>query len=109
MRLATVAGKVTLSVQHERLCCGSFLLVSPWKSETYKGEPVYDFSIVAFDQLGADIGQQVGISEGREAASPFENPVPLDAYCATLIDEIFYQEHEPGTAPAKKRQPPKQS
>jgi microcompartment protein CcmK/EutM len=54
---------------------------------------------VAFDQLGAGIGQEVGISEGREAAMPFKNPVPLDAYCATLIDEIFYQEHEPGSEP----------
>ncbi len=95
MRIATVAGKVTLSVQHERLCCGSFLLVNPWTKETYKGKDEYDFSIVAFDQLGAGIGQEVGVSEGAEAAAPFANPTPIDAYCATLIDEIFYQEKDP--------------
>jgi hypothetical protein len=29
---------------------------------------------------------------GREAACPFEKPTPVDAYCAALVDEIFYKE-----------------
>jgi carbon dioxide concentrating mechanism protein CcmL len=50
---------------------------------------------VVYDELGADIGQTIAISEGREAACPFSKPTPVDAYCAALVDEIFYQETDP--------------
>ncbi len=46
---------------------------------------------MVFDELGADLGQNIGVSEGREAAMPFENPTPLDAYASILADEIYYQ------------------
>jgi hypothetical protein len=38
------------------------------------------------------VGQQIAISEGREAACPFPKPTPVDAYCAALVDEFFYKE-----------------
>jgi hypothetical protein len=44
-----------------------------------------------YDELGANVGQQIGISEGREAACPFPKPTPVDAYCAVLIDAYFYK------------------
>jgi hypothetical protein len=49
------------------------------------------------------VGQQICLSEGREAACPFPTPTPVDAYCAALIDEIFYQESDPSlsTQPTK--------
>lgn len=48
-------------------------------------------SIIVFDNLGGDLGDAIGFVEGREAASPFEDPMPIDAICAALIDRIFYK------------------
>jgi hypothetical protein len=43
-----------------------------------------------YDDLGGGIGQTIGFIEGREAASVFDQPTPIDAINAALIDEIFY-------------------
>ena len=40
---------------------------------------------------GVRVGDHIAISEGREAACPFPSPVPVDAYCAALVDEHFYK------------------
>jgi ethanolamine utilization protein EutN len=46
-------------------------------------------SLVAIDELGAAVGQMVAFTEGREAANPFwPEAVPVDAYCALLIDSV---------------------
>lgn len=46
-------------------------------------------ALVAVDELGAAVGQMVGFTEGREAANPFwPEPVPVDAYCALIVDSI---------------------
>ncbi len=92
MRMGTVIGRVTLSVRNERYCGERLLLTLPWKAETFTDDTKYDPAIVVYDELGAGVGQQIGISEGREAACPFTNPTPVDAYCAVLIDDYFYQE-----------------
>jgi microcompartment protein CcmK/EutM len=89
MRLGTVIGRVTLSVRHPAFQGERLLFTLPWRRETLQGEQKFDPSIVVYDQLGADIGQTIAISEGREAACPFPQPTPVDAYCAALIDEIF--------------------
>lgn len=94
MRLGTVIGRVTLSVRHRAFNGERLMLTLPWKQETYQGQEKWDFSIVAYDNLGASPGQVIAISEGREAASPFPKPTPVDAYCAALVDEIFYQDQE---------------
>jgi carbon dioxide concentrating mechanism protein CcmL len=36
------------------------------------------------------VRQVIGYEEGREAAQPFEQPTPVDAINAALVDEIFY-------------------
>ena len=64
----------------------------PWKTDTFAGGEKHDPAIVVYDQLGAGVGQQIAISEGREAACPFPTPTPVDAYCAALVDEFFYKE-----------------
>ncbi|MFY8215268.1 MAG: EutN/CcmL family microcompartment protein [Chthoniobacterales bacterium] len=46
---------------------------------------------MVYDQLGANVGQSIAISEGREAACPFPSPTPVDAYCAALVDDHFYK------------------
>lgn len=46
-------------------------------------------SLVAIDELGAANGQMVAFTEGREAANPFwPDAVPVDAYCALIIDSV---------------------
>ena len=47
--------------------------------------------------VGCAVGQTIGYVEGREAAQPFEQPPPIDAINAALVDEIFYH---PETTPA---------
>lgn len=91
MRIATVIGRVTLAVRHPRYKGERLLLVSPWNRATLAGHNQFDPAIVAYDELGAGIGQKVGVSEGREAACPFAQPTPVDAYCAAIVDEIFQQ------------------
>lgn len=92
MRMGTVIGRVTLSVRHKRYSGERLLLTLPWRIDTFGGARKYDPAIVVYDQLGAAVGQDIAISEGREAACPFPNPTPVDAYCAALVDEFFYKE-----------------
>ena len=92
MRMGTVIGRVTLSVRNPRYVGERLLLTLPWRAETFAGEAKHDPAIVVYDTLGAGVGQQILISEGREAACPFPKPTPVDAYCAALVDEFFYKE-----------------
>ena len=92
MRMGTVIGRVTLSVRSKKYVGERLLITLPWKTDTFGGAEKFDPAIVVYDQLGAGVGQQIAISEGREAACPFPNPTPVDAYCAALVDEFFYKE-----------------
>ena len=92
MRMGTVIGRVTLSVRSPKYVGERLMLTLPWKTDTFSGAEKHDPAIVVYDQLGAGVGQQIAISEGREAACPFEKPTPVDAYCAALVDEFFYKE-----------------
>jgi len=95
MRVGTVIGRVTLSIRNPRYVGVRLLLTLPWNTKTFNGWKSYDPAIVVYDQLGGDVGQNIAISEGREAACPFPRPVPVDAFCAALVDEIFYQQTDP--------------
>ncbi|GAB4177576.1 MAG: hypothetical protein Fur0032_17800 [Terrimicrobiaceae bacterium] len=88
MRIGTVIGRVTLSARNPRYCGERLLLTLPWTSERLHGGVSYDPAIVVYDELGAGVGQEIAISEGREAACPFSQATPVDAYCAALLDEI---------------------
>ena len=92
MRMGTVIGRVTLSVRSPKYTGERLLLTLPWKTDTFSGAEKFDPAIVVYDQLGGGVGQHIAISEGREAACPFEKPTPVDAYCAALVDEFFYKE-----------------
>ena len=100
MRLGIVIGRVTLSQSVPSLTGARWLIVSPFTrehfqqgSETPAGMSK-DPSLVVYDDLGGAVGQTVGFVEGREAASPFEKPTPVDAINAALVDEIFYRPFE---------------
>jgi microcompartment protein CcmK/EutM len=75
-------------------------LVSPFTREHFQSGPdtppglSRDASPVVYDSLGGGVGQTIGYIEGREAASPFEKPTPIDAINAALIDNIYYHPFE---------------
>ncbi|HLP75805.1 MAG TPA: EutN/CcmL family microcompartment protein [Candidatus Paceibacterota bacterium] len=100
MRLGTVIGRVTLSVTVPALEGGRWLIVSPFTREHYqRGTETpegmsKDPSIVVYDDLGGGVGQTIGVIEGAEATAPFEQPTPIDAINAALVDEIFYSPFE---------------
>jgi len=96
MKLGTVIGRVTLSKAVPALIGARWLIVSPFTREHYQrgtGQPAgpgNEPSLIIYDNLGAAAGQTIGYIEGREAASPFDEPTPIDAINAALVDEIFY-------------------
>jgi microcompartment protein CcmK/EutM len=100
MKLGTVIGRVTLSRSVPALTGGRFLVVSPFGREQYErglDSPVSlskDFSLIVYDDIGGDVRQVIGYEEGREAAQPFDQPTPVDAINAALVDEIFYKPFE---------------
>ncbi|MSU69306.1 MAG: carbon dioxide concentrating mechanism protein CcmL [Opitutaceae bacterium] len=98
MRIATVIGRVTLSVRHRAFKGERLLVVLPWGPRTAQTGKDHEYSIVAYDDLGAGVGQNIGVSESAEAARPFKDPTPVDAYCALLIDTIFHQAEDPHSA-----------
>jgi carbon dioxide concentrating mechanism protein CcmL len=101
MRLGTVIGRVTLSVTVRPLEGGRWLIVSPFTREHFQQGSQSpeglskDPSLVVYDDLGGSVGQTIGFVEGREAACPFEQPMPIDAINAALVDEIFYSPFKP--------------
>ncbi len=94
MRLGHVIGRVTLSKQDPAYKGGRFLIVQPFDKEKFRGAAMTplskNISLVVYDNLGAGVGHVIGFTEGAEATAPFENPTPVDAFNAALIDQIFY-------------------
>lgn len=96
MKLGAVIGRVTLSKTVPPLIGGRFLIVSPFTRDHYQQGTETppglsrDFSLVVYDSMGGHLGQTIGYVEGREAAQPFDQPTPVDAINAALVDDIFY-------------------
>jgi microcompartment protein CcmK/EutM len=96
MRLGTVIGRVTLSQTVPALTGARWLIVSPFTRDHFQqrsSPPVglsADPSLVVYDSLGGGVGDSIGFIEGREAAAPFDEPTPVDALSAALVDEVFY-------------------
>jgi microcompartment protein CcmK/EutM len=101
MRLGTVIGRVTLSQTIPVFHGARWLIVSPFTRDHFQREATppqglsKDPSPVVYDSLGAGVGQTIGFIEGREAAQPFDEPTPVDAINAALVDEIFYSPFAP--------------
>ena len=96
MKLGTVIGRVTLSQTVPALLGARWLIVSPFTREHYQHGTTTppgmskDPSLVVYDSIGGGMGQTIGYVEGREAAQPFDQPTPIDAVNAALVDEVFY-------------------
>ncbi|MEO1971928.1 MAG: EutN/CcmL family microcompartment protein [Pirellulaceae bacterium] len=90
MRIAKVLGTVTLSSCHPSFVGARLKLIAPQTLEELQQDltPQSDM-LVAWDDLGVNIGCQVAIAEGGEAAQPFRPEVkPVDCYSAALLDQI---------------------
>ncbi|HOB73910.1 MAG TPA: EutN/CcmL family microcompartment protein [Phycisphaerae bacterium] len=92
MRIGEVIGRLTLSPVDPKLVGGRFLVIRPHDPASLRENRMGGGDIVvAYDELGAQVGDRVGFSEGREAAMPFHpTPVAVDAYVACLIDSVTY-------------------
>ena len=95
MKFARVIGRVTLSVVDPAYEGARFILCHPWHParalEPARVPLPKASSLVAYDNLGASLGDLIGYSDGGEAAAPFEKPTGCDAYCAAILDRVSYQ------------------
>ena len=97
MRLGKVVGRVVLHTSVPALAGGRFLLVNPFSRDHMQqgAAPPPGLSreptLVVFDDLGAGLGDTVGFVEGREAAQPFQQRTPIDAYDAAIVDDVTYR------------------
>jgi ethanolamine utilization protein EutN len=92
VRIGEVIGRLTLSPVDANLRGGRFLMIRPHDpSSLREGRLGGGDVVVAYDELGAGVGDRVGFSEGREAAMPFHpTPAAIDAYVACLLDSVTY-------------------
>jgi microcompartment protein CcmK/EutM len=91
MRIAKVIGTVTLSRCHPSLTAARWIIGVPFSLKALRehGEPDGE-DLVIFDYLGAGFGQQIGFSEGGEAAAPFApEKKPVDAFCGCILDQVI--------------------
>lgn len=90
MRIAEVIGTVTLSRGHPSVTGYRWIIGVPFSLKALRaGGPPDGEDLVIYDDLGAGNGQQIGISEGGEAAVPFlPERKPIDAYCACILDQM---------------------
>jgi ethanolamine utilization protein EutN len=94
VKFARIIGRLTLNVADPSYS-GSRLLVGipslPKKTEFNREDEIdAGNSFVIYDNLGASEGDLIAYTDGGEASAPFELPTPCDAYCAAIVDEIFW-------------------
>jgi ethanolamine utilization protein EutN len=91
MRFGIVRGRVTLSVAVAPFRGKRLVVLEPVTMENLSAGNGLGGgkALVAVDELGAAEGQMVAFTEGREAANPFwPESVPVDAYCALIVDSV---------------------
>jgi len=91
MRLAIVRGHVVLNPAIPELIGKTLVVLEPvtMANLAAKNGRAGGKTLIAVDGLGAAEGQMVAFTEGREAANPFyPKLVPVDAYCALLVETI---------------------
>lgn len=90
MRIGEVIGTVTLTRCHPLLIGARWLIAVPFSLKALKADaPPDGEDLVVYDDLGAGPGCRIALSEGGEAAAPFHpRKVPVDAYCACILDQL---------------------
>ncbi len=94
MRIAEIVGKVTLNRCHPTFRGANLKLAIPLMAEDMVVDaPPAAETLVVWDQLGANVGNLIALSEGPEAAQPFRPEVkPVDAYAAAILDGLDVDE-----------------
>lgn len=89
MQLFKVEGTVTLSRAHPTFTGGTLKACVSY-GDVLIGRPNKEPDlVVVWDELGANLGSVIAVSDGAEAAQPFKPAVkPVDAYNAAILDEI---------------------
>lgn len=96
MRLAQIIGRVTLSIQDPSFKGGRWLMANPLDAAQINGAcgkvPAMSVqaSLVTYDNIGAGLGDIVGIVEGAEATAPFDFPIPIDAITVAIFDSLSH-------------------
>lgn len=94
MKFARIIGRVTLSVAEPAFEGGRFLLGMPSLPDDPEARipsvPGKGNSFVIYDNLGASEGDLIAYTDGGEAAAPFSEPTPCDAYNAAILDRVFW-------------------
>lgn len=96
MRLGYVRGTLTLAPAIESFRGRRLILVEPITLDNLavRNGLGGGKTLIAVDELGAHRGQLIAFTEGREAANPFwPASVPVDAYCAMIVDSIDLAAH----------------
>lgn len=93
MRIARVIGHVIVTQRMPDLVPGRLLVVRIAGRKTLAGlDEGTAETLVMYDELGARIGDQVALAESREATAPFQpKKVPVDAYCAAILEQINFK------------------
>jgi microcompartment protein CcmK/EutM len=94
MKPGKVIGTVTLGVRDPAFRGGRWVMISPMGADELSGENTSDvstaWSLVAYDNLGAGMGDTVLYVEGAEAMQPFDRAIPLDAITVALLDSYHF-------------------
>jgi ethanolamine utilization protein EutN len=90
MKLGRVVGKISLVKAHPSLLGRRWVIAVPQSLAVLAGTGKQtEEEVIAVDELGATQGDLVAITDGREAAAPFEpERKPVDAYVAGIIDDL---------------------
>ena len=95
MKPARVIGTVTLSVAAPAFKGARWLVLSPQGPDELTGKNASgvskDWTPVAYDKLGAGVGETILYVEGSEATQPFEGPIPLDAITVAIVDTVKFE------------------
>lgn len=94
MRIAEVIGTLTLNRCHPSFAGARLKLIVPFSLANLTGTsaPTAE-ELIAWDDLGAGIGDRIAVSEGAEATQPFRPDLkPVDVYNAAILDRIEISE-----------------
>jgi ethanolamine utilization protein EutN len=87
MYLGKIIGRIESRLRLPGLEGHKIVLVQPLD---FDRQPIR-WTILALDVTGASEGSLVMLEEGREAANPFDPPLPVDACVVGIVDEYQYQ------------------
>ncbi len=89
VRVGQVIGTVTVNRSHPSLKGAVWKIVVPLSLDNLLARSAAQAEeLVVYDETSSHEDCRVAFSEGREAAQPFDEPKPVDAYVAAILDHI---------------------